>query len=804
MCKAGVSYLGLILNDASQQTYFKSAELVQRFLAPKSWGEKENKNHTYIEDRDFDDSYGGCFHRSLRSTERWWCETVVNEIQGFLSKLIESKKLAIHLKDISSLDDANATAIYPFIGNAISSLSLQISKVDYLAVSEKDQGSTSYINSLKKLLSNDRSHPLHQLLFIEDGKVSLEADYIAPKEGINDGSGMCTPESIARWADKKLLIDPDDVTVLELNELLPVLKDNGEGSFGTVRRIANFTDGLFKDFFQAFNEVKKAVGQTTTAFSMNAYIPALSLLKASGPTALGQLRFVSANKVPSDWYIVGVHGKGLSFGLSEAERKYVTNKRKGTTTGTAFDKKGKLVFSSSKKAVKNAGASVPKKIPVDVVAVPGDSAIAELYTKPSTKRALDDLGKKGTTLSHVYERFKVPYFIVCIELWNLKSNLHYVNDILSKESLSNKLYGAANIISVTVDLSVALAHAGNLCLGAESQLYKVTNVVSEYALLSKMSSLSASIKSSVSRLAFVGFVGGLLTAGIAAYDTLTLFRHNDDDAMIGMAMVTIGTIISAFAGIAATGTLLAATGPWGFAIAVIGGLLYMWLKDKPIEVWIANGPFAKDPSKDYVHLQDEDIAFKRLLNLFLAFNIKMYSTSNQVIATEEAKALIDSSGATHAVLVKSNLSQLLNKDQTKLSMYARQGVMDYIRTRTRTGFGFDEQVINIDSYNTPPVEHIELNDGDLFLFKVNKKVPKDKDESSFMFSKYTEHHYQEALVVRARLKIEDIIMPCVELDDSSEPASDNDEKPEFNDNEKFWLKSVITEEFNWPSPIVSA
>jgi hypothetical protein len=388
-----------------------------------------------------------------------------------------------------------------------------------------------------------------------------------------------------------------------------------------------------------------------------------------------------------------------------------------------------------------------------------------------------------------------------VELWNLKSNWQYFKNVVSSTS-DKRLYSVLNSASVTVDLSVALAHAGNLCLGAESQLFKVTNVVKEYALLARFSSISPSIQASVSRLAFVGFLGGLLTAGIAAYDTFTLFNHNDDDAMVGMAMVSIGVLISTFSSVAVGETLLAAAGPWGFAIAVIGGLLYMWLKDSPIEVWIANGPFAKDPSRDYAHLQDADVAFKRLLNLFLAFEVKIYTIAKELIASSETRQQMTQTGATHAVLVKSNLSQLLNKDKTTLSLFARQGVMHYTRTRDRTGFGYDEQLMNVDHIDTQPLGHLQLDDGDLFFYKLDKIVPKDKDETSFLFSKYTENHYQPALAIRSRLTIDDIIMPCAELDDPSEPLVSVAEKPSFTSDEKFWLKSIATGKFSWPSPIV--
>lgn len=309
---------------------------------------------------------------------------------------------------------------------------------------------------------------------------------------------------------------------------------------------------------------------------------------------------------------------------------------------------------------------------------------------------------------------------------------------------------------------------------------------------------SLKLSTTISRLAFVGAAAGLLTAGIAAYDNVNLVSHNDTDAAIGMGMVAVGAFIGAWSSIAAAGTLGSTLGPLGIVLGIAGGLLYMWLKDTPIEVWISNGPFSKDPSDDYAHLQDADIAFKRLLSLLIAFDARAYSVSDEVILSADAKALLLDTDATHIVLVHSNLAQLLNQDKVELSLFAREGILEYQRIRSRSpDFAYEQNVINMDSSNIQSISHKETNNGDLYLFKFEKKVPDDKSETNWIFMRFYEYHYEPAFIIRARLLVDDIVMPSPPLDDAMEPNYQLNQIPSFNEQDKFWIKSIATPKYEW-------
>lgn len=161
--------------------------------------------------------------------------------------------------------------------------------------------------------------------------------------------------------------------------------------------------------------------------------------------------------------VVGVHGHGLSYGVLDVERKHIQSKKNKTPMGRLYDKDGKLIASTGKKAfhandVISGTKSVGKKLPLKVVVVPEGSEVAEALNREATQRTLQDIGKKGATGSNIYEALKVPYFITVIETINLINNLqHYKN--LSEGKFST--HSIANVASTILDLGVALAHSAN-------------------------------------------------------------------------------------------------------------------------------------------------------------------------------------------------------------------------------------------------------------------------------------------------------------------------------------------------------
>ncbi len=794
LVKGCVSYLGLLLKDASMQKYFASAELVQRFLMPKQWGGQENPYHDYTDTRDFDTYFGGRFHRTLRTTEREKCRSVLRHVQSVLSREIEKDALASALKDISSLDDLNAAAVYPLVGNAVSALAITPEQIDTLEPKE-NWGKPTYYTQLVKLLKNDRSHPLHELLFVEEGKVTLEAEYKAPKP-FNDGSGICTPESIARWADDNLLVKPKQIDVLELAQILPEeSSDNGNNKFPTVRRISNMVDGNLRDYFSALNSLSNELNKvSSTSIQFSAvYAPLLKTMKAMSPKVFGRLTYVDINGAEVKGYVVGVHGQGLKWGLSEADRNYIPSRKSGKVMGRVYEKNGKLVLSTNKRAAAKvaaeAGEALSAKAPLKVVVVPESDDIAKAYNQINAKRALSDMGKQGITASNVYEKLRIPYFLVLIEIWNLRANWHHFEKFFSKGST----YSRINVVSVISDLCIALTHSANLSLGAGSRFTQITTR-SWLQFSGKISSSllkSVGLRTVYSRLMFAGAAAGFLTAGIAIYDSIQLFGSNDDDAGAAMLALGIGTAMAAIAGIVTEEAALSVLGPWGLAIAIVGGVLYMLLKDVPLEVWLKNGPFSKSPGKKYHHLQKANIAFERLLGLLLRFDVKMYELKKETMLSSESRRKLEELGITHLLWVQSNLRQLLNRKDVESRIYARQAVLEeWVDMRNYSasweGRAKGHHLIQVDKENSPEYYSKVTLDGNIHLFRYSKTIPSDRKKGNGIFDiQDYDYHYAPAFRVRAQLVVNGITLPGVELDDPSEQRPCT--VPTFSGQDDFWL-----------------
>jgi hypothetical protein len=795
LCKSGVSYVELILRDASKQAFFGSAELIQRFFMPKTWGDNANPHHKFTQDKDFDKYFGGRFHRSLRSTERWLCASIVSDIQKPLASLLKNKRLALYLADMSSLDGIESAAIYPYVGNMLHALTMQITTLDTLALSERKPAKHPYFSDLIAALNNDRKHPLHPLLFPENGAITLESEYFAP-EAVNDGSGMATAESIARWSDQYLLLAPEKIEIFELSQLLPdSLDDNGEASFPSVRRISGAIDGQFSGFHSALGAIHQELAKaTSTLIDFQAvYAPTLALMKAASPTVFGRITYVDVTGAELKGYVIGVHGQGLKWGLSKADKKYLSQRKGGKAMGKVYEENGKLILSTNKKAAlkaaKNAGEALPAKGALKVVVVPETDDIAKAYNQESTGRALKDMEKGGITLSNAYEKLRIPHFIVLVEMWNLHANMQHFRNMWDRK---DSLYSFSNVFSVISDLSIAITHSANLAFGVNSNIYKLS-VIKEVKLSGILGSAIKKIggKTIYSRLAFAGIGAGFLTAGIAAYDSVALFGKNDDDAGIAMGAIAVGTAMATIGSMAATGASLSILGPVGIVIAIAGGVFYMLLKDTPIEVWINNGPFSKDPSSDYRHLQDAKIAYDRLLSLLINFDVKVYAIDSDVKLDEETKQQVKRKELSHVVRITNNLAPLMSSEKFSTQLYVRQAILEQ-RTDLASyspswgGAMKSYRYIDVDDFNSIEQELEGYSCDELRFFQFSKVVPRAKTEKGFLMASPAMYDYAPAFRVRAALDMNGTHFPGPTLEEEGSVLISS--TPTFNDSDKYWLQ----------------
>jgi hypothetical protein len=815
MVLSGAGYMQQLYVDMSQQEYYQTAELTQQMIMTEQFGQKENPLYQYNSDVSRDLS--GRLHRTLRTRERLIANRDIKELQYFVAQALNRQRTADVLLDISSLNGLSSAGAHKIVGHAMSALSINIDKIDafskyhyihdYLPADQplnqiKSLSLKDCHVTLIKVLSSP-SHPLCKVLFVEEGAVTLDSEY-TPPEAINDGSGLATPESLARWSQNDFILEDDQLDVIDLvfitkSNVAASLSDKVQDAFSQARRVSSILNSILQGYYEALMSIKDLASEAKVIQFNSAYASVLALTKATNPTYLGKMLFTSAQGAQTKGYVLGVHGQGLKFGLSADDREHIKNKRRKGLQGQLREENGRLVVASNKKPFSNADkASLAERGNLKVVVLPEDSAVAQAYNQANTQRALRNMSNPEINSSNAYERIRIPYWIVAIETVNLVLNFKHFEAFIENK---DRLYSAAYIASASLDLSVAVIHAANLQGQQASMLTRAANkealkLTGKVATFINYFSDSAQLVGSLSRLAVAGLVGGLLTAGMAGWEAIRLSAKNDDDASAAMYMVAVGTAMSTIAtGLFTTSApILFGMGPiaWlGIGIAVTGALLYMLFLDTPIEEWLKNGPFAEDPGEQYAHLQDNKIAFERFVNCLFSVEIKVYQYGRQTNLPEGFNATMQAKGVTHAIRVSSNLAALMGEDNARIDFYARPAMQKKIETRSRIGISHDEEVKLLGSQPVPILAQSDGPESTVYFVKHDVALPQAHSESAWLGGKYHSYTYAKAYIARVRLHIGEEVFPMPPLDQATF-EDDVFDPPHFTENEKSWINQAVT------------
>ncbi|MCL1122972.1 hypothetical protein [Shewanella surugensis] len=786
-------YLQDVQKQAGKEPHAHSAELVQRIIMPKKMGDKTNPYYKYSDE--VGSNLMGTFHRRVHSIERSQFRRDCRVLQDALAKVLNDEKTAICLKDFSSLNDINGAMAHILASSALGALNIDPDAIDTLLPAE-DKKPHAHVNTLAKVFNPADKHPLHEILFVSTDEVPLDCKY-TPPEGDNDGSGLATPANIACWANDNLLMSDDKIETLDLLNATKMV-DNGEGQFGNFRRISGVMGNIFDSMFSSLLAFQTAVMNNTIKIDFTAlYAPALSTLKAVNSKYLSEMKYVPTTGEAVKGYVVGVHGAGLKYGVPEGADSYVYGKGKGNVAyGSLHDDNGQLIASTKKSQLNEgaiAGAALSRQ-KVSVVILPEESELAK--DQMMQRQVLKDVHKQGRSISNSYEKLRMPYWLVAIEIINLKMTL----DGLKTESNAAKI--GANIISATADLGISLVNAHNLLANNTSRLAKQSEkIIYSFSdeTIARFTSASGKIGlvQHLQVLKMAGFAAGMLTAGIAVWDTVRLYSAKDNDAAIAMGMVAVGTAMTSIAsGLFTSSSAFLGFGPiaWlGIGIAVAGGLLYYYFKDTPIETWLKNGPFGEAPATDgdYAKLQDPKEAFMQLINIVMSLSISTYPI-DKIKFPAAAIAKFKQRGVTHGIFVRSNLLQLLNAEQVNLRFFARQAIKKSTKDTTRANMGKvnpDVEIINVAKANSPIIEAIDSIEGKLYLVNFNLKVPQDKSELVWLWSRFREESFQPHFSVRAQLTINELAFPRLPLDQLTQVATPKD-APKFTAKDYYWADEL--------------
>jgi len=781
-------YLQLIHQDISQQKYVQSAQLVQQMIMPAKFGKNKNALHKH---KDVFDTYGGgVYHRTLRTLERAQFRRHMSYLQQSLMQVVNDRVTAIQLLDLTSLNEVNGAAGHALISNALEALSLHGDKLAGLVPIEQQKPLES-LNTIVNIFNPAGNHPLHPVMFMPPGSVCLAGEYTAP-EASNDGSGLASAQNIARWSDKYLL-NASKVKHIE-HPIITVVISNNESTFGSYRRVANTVDNILKGFFTAILIVKEATIKGTIAIEFrNMYVSILELNKITQSSSLSKLTFAPTTGIPETGYSVGVNGAGLKYGLTEAEQEYKYGKRQSKIAyGSVRQENGNL-FASTRK--NDFAPSIKTKLVSKMTLVIDISQNSQLaQEQEQVQRALKNVEEQGATSSNLYQKFRVPYIISIIEIVNLITTF----EALKTETDFKKM--GVNIISALADLGLALAYSAKMM--SERAYTLITNfdkkIITFSAAQIKKYSFSVGkaqiqLVGSVKLLSLLGTGAGLITAGIAIWDTCRLIGEQDYDAALGMAMVATGTgLTTIFSGLFSASSTFLTLGPiawFGLALAATGGVLVYLLTDDDIEKWLKRGPFGKSPNTDeYAQLQKPQIAFNQLLDLLMSTSITTYPLHKMKLPLQDTEDF-ERHGITHGIYVRSNLMQLLDTKEFTVRFHARQSIKRLATITSPAGDSEQIDYIKKSSLDSQIKAERATEDGRIYFLTHQDRMPNDGYKTNIIKSSVAHFKHSRYFRGRAQFIVGNKSFPTLPLDQLKNQGS-SQLPPTFTDQDYGWADEI--------------
>ena len=340
------------------------------------------------------------------------------------------------------------------------------------------------------------------------------------------------------------------------------------------------------------------------------------------PKLGGELRVMRRDAVDLTRYsIVGVHGKGLSFGLTDADlQSEALTRRNDYLFADRVDAAGKKVASTSPaRLADEVGDAVVKAAAhtwVFVLPIDHPEAVkfsAWKFDWANKAKAVAD----GPGLSRV---------LVGLAAFNVVSEMLNLKQAKPKEVG----YGLTKFVGAGLDLSAALMKLHAVNSPAESKLvskvilrplFEVRSIPVLGPLV-QQKLMKDGASTIVRSMSLVNFFAASFMVTVSAWDVRNSVSRGDMDAALGHALAVIGGSVFAFSKLM-TGMLLVPG--WGWALLglglVLGGSIYAAVStDSEIEQVLKRGPLGIGPS--HAGLPDDDVLYyAQLLTLFAPMSI---------------------------------------------------------------------------------------------------------------------------------------------------------------------------------------
>lgn len=396
-------------------------------------------------------------------------------------------------------------------------------------------------------------------------------------------------------------------------------------SVGSAGTVAGMVETALSGWSGAVLKVTDRIRESgeLTAIRLDRVFTAVSeAADIADPKLGGELRVMRRDAVDLTRYsIVGVHGKGLSFGLTDADlQSEALTRRNDYLFADRVDAAGKKVASTSPaRLADEVGEAVVKAAAhtwVFVLPIDHPEAVkfsAWKFDWANKAKAVAD----GPGLSRVL--VGLAAFNVVSEMLNLKQ--------AKPEEVG---YGLTKFVGAGLDLSAALMKLHAVNSPAESKLvskvilrplFEVRSIPVLGPLV-QQKLMKDGASTIVRSMSLVNFFAASFMVTVSAWDVRNSVSRGDMDAALGHALAVIGGSVFAFSKLM-TGMLLVPG--WGWALLglglVLGGSIYAAVStDSEIEQVLKRGPLGIGPS--HAGLPDDDVLYyAQLLTLFAPISI---------------------------------------------------------------------------------------------------------------------------------------------------------------------------------------
>lgn len=324
--------------------------------------------------------------------------------------------------------------------------------------------------------------------------------------------------------------------------------------------------------------------------------------------------------------IIGVHGDGLSFGLTPFDRTEGMLKRgQDYLYADVLNGNGQVVGSTSTQRAAEEIEEAIKKVSMDTWVFTVPAGHPEVQKLSLTRVNL------ATKVGKVVDGPAVSRALVGLAAFNVFIEILGIKKAFGNDNVQTKdwfkLGGSSiDLIAASMKLKIISVAASGSEIAQNSTYYRVSNrILFDLKGVPLIGARLIKLRAStlVRTVGLVAFIGGVVGVGLSTWDMRSSLSRGDEDAAKGHALAVAGGSILTLSPI--MGGLLAIPG-WGWAVLgiglLVGGSLFAnYANDGSFERLLKNGPMGTHPV-EYPAMPSDTDYYGQLLSLLTPVQAK--------------------------------------------------------------------------------------------------------------------------------------------------------------------------------------